>query len=601
MLSAQKYIEIVRNRGERQLPLNRVYRMIRHRDLFLAAYGKLYANKGATTPGVNPEDTVDGMSLQRIDRIIGRLETGTYQWTPVKRVYIGKKRGGKRPLGLPGWNDKLVQEVIRTILEAYYEPQFANSSHGFRPGRGCHTALETIRRTWKGTKWFIEGDIEGCFDNIDHDLLLDTIGRDIHDKRFLKLLRGMLKAGYMEDWHHHQTYSGTVQGGVISPILANLVLNELDQYVEKELIPQYTRRQRRRRNPKWRRLSRQMAKARQDGDIGRYRYLERQRRSVPSKDPHDDSHRRLKYCRYADDFILSFTGPRSEAEEIKAKIGAFLKSIKLPLSKEKTLITHATQNKARFLGYEIYVTRSDNRLTKYQRGNKMLKSRTINGNIMLNVPRDATGKWCVRYTRNGKSIHRSTLLNSSDYEIVMTFNVEFQGLLNYYSLAHNVAKRLSLVRYLCLKSLVKTLAAKHKQSSTWVYCRYTRQLENGRKVIAVNVPRDPPKKPLVSIFGAHSLVRDPSVVISDDVPYTFLHRSELVSRLLKDECELCGSIEGVQVHHVRKLADVREKYRGRKPPLWATFMMGRRRKTVVVCQSCHRSIHAGTYDGPKLN
>lgn len=601
MLSAQKYIEIVRSRGERKLPLNRVYRMIRHRDLFLAAYGKLYANRGATTPGVNPEDTVDGMSLERIDRIIGQLEAGAYQWTPVKRAYIDKKRGGKRPLGLPGWNDKLLQEVIRLILEAYYEPQFTDSSHGFRPGRGCHTALETIRRTWKGTKWFIEGDIKGCFDNIDHDLLLDIIGRDIQDERFLKLLRGMLKAGYMEDWHHHQTYSGTVQGGVVSPILSNIILNELDRYVENELIPQYTRGKRRRRNPEWRHLSYEMTKARRDGDIERYRQLERQRRAIPSKDPCDDNHRRLKYCRYADDFILGFTGPRSEAEEIKAKIAALLKSIRLSLSDDKTLITHAVKGKARFLGYEIYVTRSDNRLTTFQRGNKKLKSRAVNGNIMLTVPRDVTRAWCARYTKNGKPNHRSPLLSSSDYEIVMTFNVEFQGLLNYYALAHNVAKRLSLVRYMCLQSLVKTLAAKHKRSSAWIYRRYMRTLESGHRVIAVNVSREPPKKPLVAVFGPHSLTRDPYITIKDQKPYTHLHRTELVQRLLKGECELCGSSESIQVHHVRKLADVRKKYRGQKPPLWATFVLGRRRKTVVVCQSCHRSIHAGTYDGPKLN
>jgi group II intron reverse transcriptase/maturase len=487
--------------------------MIRHRDLFLAAYGKLYANEGATTPGVNPTDTVDGMSLNRIDRIIGQLEAGTYRWTPVKRVYIDKKRSGKRPLGLPGWNDKLMQEVIRMVLEAYYEPQFADSSHGFRPGRGCHTALETIRRTGKGTKWFIEGDIKGCFDNIDHDLLLNIIGRDIHDKRFLKLLKGMLRAGYMEDWSHHQTYSGTVQGGVVSPILTNIVLNELDQYVENELIPQHTSGQRRRRNPEWRRLSRQMAKAR-----------------IPSKDPYDDSHRRLKYCRYADDFILGFTGPKSEAEEIKAKIGAFLKRLKLILSDEKTLITHATGNMARFLGYEIYVTRSDNRLTQYQRSNTTVKSRAVNGSIMLNVPRDVAKEWRTRYTKNGKPIHRSTLLNSSDYEIVMTFNVEFLGLLNYYALAHNIAKRLSLVRYMCLQSLVKTLAAKHKQSSSWVYRRYTRRLENGRKVIAAEVPRDPPKKPLIAVFGAHSLTRDTSTIIKDRVPYLYLQRTECAAQ-----------------------------------------------------------------------
>jgi group II intron reverse transcriptase/maturase len=575
--------------------------MIRHRDLFLAAYGKLYANKGATTPGVNPEDTVDGMSLHRIDRIIGQLEAGTYRWTPVKRVCIDKKRGGKRPLGLPGWNDKLVQEVIRLILEAYYEPRFADSSHGFRPGRGCHTALETIRRRWIGTKWFIEGDITGCYDNIDHDLLLDIIGRDIHDERFLKLLRGMLKAGYMEDWHYYQTFSGTVQGGVVSPILSNIVLNELDQYVENELIPRYTHGDRRRRNPEWRRVSRQMAEARRDRDIDRYRQLERHRRTIPSKDPNDDDYRRLKYCRYADDFILGYIGPKSEADEIKAQIGRFLKRIKLALSQEKTLVTHAAEGKARFLGYDIYVAHSDNRLTEYQRGNMMLKKRAVNGKIILNVPRDVTNEWCTRYSKNGKSIHRAGLLNSSDYEIVLTFNVEFQGLLNYYALAHNVAKRLSLVRYTCLQSLVKTLAAKYRRPTSWVYRSYTRKLENGRKVIAVIVPRDPPKKPLVSIFGAHSLARDANIVIKDQTPRMYLQRTELIQRLLSSKCELCGATESIEVHHVRKLKDVRKKYRGQEPPPWAAFILGKRRKTVAVCQLCHHSIHAGTYDGPRLN
>ncbi len=601
MLSAQKYIEIVRSRGERKLPLNRVYRMIRHRDLFLAAYGKLYANEGATTPGVNPEDTVDGMSLARIDRIIGQLEAGTYQWTPAKRAYIGKKRGGKRPLGLPGWNDKLVQEVIRLILEAYYEPQFADSSHGFRPRRGCHTALETIRRKWLGTKWFIEGDIKGCYDNIDHDLLLDIIGRDIQDERFLKLLRSMLKAGYMEDWQHHQTYSGTVQGGVVSPILSNIVLNELDRYVEDELIPQYSRGKRRRKNPEARRLSRQMRKARRMGNHSEYRRLEKRRRALPSLDPTDDGFRRLKYCRYADDFILGFVGPRSEAEEIKAKISAFLRGMKLTLSEEKTLVTHATEGKARFLGYEIYVAQADNRLTTYRRGNRTLKKRAVNGKVILNVPRDVANEWRARYTREGKAIHRAHLLSSSDYDIVTTFNVELQGLLNYYALAHNIAKRLGIVRYTCLRSLVKTLAAKHKRPTSWVYRHYTRRLENGRKVIGVNVPRDPPKKPLVAIFGAHSLARDPNVVIEDRIPRMYLQRTELVQRLLANKCELCGATESIEVHHVRKLKDVRKKYRGKEPPPWAAFMLGKKRKTVVVCQPCHHSIHAGTYDGPKVN
>lgn len=371
--------------------------------------------------------------------------------------------------------------------------------------------------------------------------------------------------------------------------------------MEDKLIPQYTRGRQRKRNPKWRHLSYQMTKARREGDIERYRQLERQRRTLPSKDPCDDGYRRLKYCRYADDFILGFAGPRSEAEEIKAKVGAFLKRIKLSLSDDKTLITHARTSRARFLGYEIYVTRSDNRLTECQRDNKKLKTRAVNGSIMLSVPQDVAQEWCARYSSKGKPIHRTKLLCSSDYEIVMTFNLEIHGLLNYYALAHNIAKRLSLVRYVYLQSMVKTLAAKHKQSSAWVYRRYTRKLEDGRKVIVVTIPRDPPKKPLVAMFGPHSLARDPKVTLKDRKPYTYLTRTELVKRLLNGKCELCGSTERIEVHHVRKLADVRKKYHGREPPQWVVFMLGRRRKTVVVCQICHKSIHAGTYDGPKLN
>jgi len=241
MQSAQTYLEVVRSRGERRLELKRVYHNLRNRELFLSAYAKLYANHGAMTAGADPNDTVDGMSLRRIDRIIESLAAGTYRWQPARRVYITKANGKLRPLGLPGWNDKLLEEVIRMVLSAYYEPQFSRTSHGFRPGRGCHTTLQQIRREWKGMKWFIEGDIKGCFDHIDHDKLLAIIGRNIKDERFLKLLREMLAAGYLEDWRYKPTLTGTPQGGVLSPLLANIFLNELDQFAEKELMPQYTK------------------------------------------------------------------------------------------------------------------------------------------------------------------------------------------------------------------------------------------------------------------------------------------------------------------------------------------------------------------------
>lgn len=157
MRTAQTILTVIQERGKRKLPLERVYKMLFNRELYLAAYAKLYSNSGAMTKGVTNE-TVDGMSIQKIDNIIAALRDERYQWKPVRREYIPKKNGKKRPLGLPTWSDKLLQEVIRMILEAYYEPQFSEHSHGFRPNRACHTALQEIQ-VWKGTKWFIEGDI----------------------------------------------------------------------------------------------------------------------------------------------------------------------------------------------------------------------------------------------------------------------------------------------------------------------------------------------------------------------------------------------------------------------------------------------------------
>jgi group II intron reverse transcriptase/maturase len=575
--------------------------MIRQKDLFLAAYGNLYANQGATTPGIEPNDTVDAMSLARIDKIIEKLDTGTYRWTPVKRTYIEKKNGQKRPLGVPGWNDKMLQEVIRMILNAYYEPQFSEHSHGFRPGRGCHTALETIRRTWMGTKWFIEGDIQGCFDNIDHILLLDIIGRDIQDERLRKLLREMLEAGYMEDWQHHKTYSGTVQGGVVSPILSNIVLNELDKFIENELVPHYTKGQRRRKNPEYERLSKRMVTARRQRDIARYRRLEQQRRAIPSNDPWDENFRRLKFLRYADDFILGFAGPRVEAVEIKARIADFLKTIKLTLSAEKTLITHAARGSARFLGYDIYIAQNNSRITQHQSSLAPKKSRAVNGKMMLSVPREVANEWQRRYTRNGKPTHLAELLNHSDYEIVAAYDREFRGLRNYYILAPNLSKRLSPVRYACRQSLVKTLAAKHRKPTTWVYRRYMHKQQDGRKVIRVSIPRESPKRPLTATFGVEPLRYVKSTIIQDEVVPLHFRPTELVQRLLAETCELCGFSQQVEVHHVRRLADIKKKYRGRQqPPPWAVFMMERNRKTVVVCRQCHHKIHAGIYDGPRL-
>jgi len=301
MQNAQTYLEIVKSRGERRLELKRVYRNLRNQELFLIAYGKLYANEGAMTPGVNPTDIVDGMSLERIDNIIAELEAGVYQWNSTRRTYIPKGNGKYRPLSIPGWEDKLLQEVIRMVLNAYYEPQFSPNSHGFRPGRGCHTALRTIQTNWVGTKWFIEGDIRSCFDEINQEKLLQIIARDIKDDRLLKLIREMMEAGYMDNWQYHKTYSGVPQGNVISPLLANIYLNELDKFVEDELYPQYNAGKSRRNNPCYNHQQAMMAKAWRHGDRDKHKALAQELRTIPSKVTDDPDFRRLKYIRYADD------------------------------------------------------------------------------------------------------------------------------------------------------------------------------------------------------------------------------------------------------------------------------------------------------------
>lgn len=316
MRTAERVLNVIRERGQRGLPLERLYRLLFRRDLYLVAYAKLYRNAGAMTPGVTAE-TVDGMSLAKIDAIIASLRSETYRWTPVRRRYIPKKGGKLRPLGVPTWSDKLLQEVIRLLLEAYHEPQFSPHSHGFRPGRGCHTALQDVVHQGKGTKWFVEGDIAACFDRIDHQVLLGIVREKVHDGRFIRLLAGLLEAGYLEEWRWNATLSGTPQGGVISPLLANLVLDKLDRYVEHTLVPANTRGSRRKPYRPYAALTAVSRRARRSGDRSRAERAFKDAQSLPSKDPADPGYRRLWYVRYADDFLLGFIGPKAEALDIK--------------------------------------------------------------------------------------------------------------------------------------------------------------------------------------------------------------------------------------------------------------------------------------------
>jgi group II intron reverse transcriptase/maturase len=588
MRSAETVLGIIRDRGRRGLPLEDLYRQLFNRDLYLLAYGKIARNAGALTPGATAE-TVDGMSLAKIDATTDAVRHERYRWTPVRRTYIEKKGSTKkRPLGILTWSDKLLQEVLRLLLEAYYEPQFRPTSHGFRPGRGCHTALGEIYHRWVGTKWFIEGDISGCFDSLAHDVLVTILREKIHDNRVLRLIAGLLTAGYLEEWRYHATLSGSPQGSGLSPLLANIYLDRLDTFVETTLLPAYNRGKRRRANPAWVRVRGRRLRLERQGQIDQARVLRRQMQRVPSLDPTDPAYRRLRYLRYADDWLLGFSGPRHEAEEIKRRIGAFLHDeLKLELSEPKTLITHARTEAARFLGYDVVVLHNDRKHDR--RGH-----RSINGQIGLRVPADVVQAKCGRYRRHGQPVHRTELLHDTPYSIVAQYQQEYRGVVAYYQLAYNL-HQLNRLRWTMERSLTQTLACKLRISVRSVYRRYRAQVQTdqGPRVgLRVTVERREDKPPLVATWGGLPLVHRTAAVLDDDPPRIWGSRTELEQRLLAQTCERCGSQDRIQVHHVRALKDLRRKGRADKPD-WVKIMAARQRKTLVTCQACHAAIHAG--------
>lgn len=595
MQTAEHVLEAMRKLGERGLPLTRVYRHLYNRNLYLAAYNKLYRNDGALTKGT-VEETIDGMSLERIEDIIEEMRCERYKFKPSRRIWIdkpGKKE--KRGLGIPNFRDKLVQEVIRGLLEAYYEPKFSENSHGFRPGKGCHSALNQIRQQFKATSWFIEGDIRGCFDNINHDRLMEILAKKIHDGRLLNLIRNGLEAGILDDWVYTTTYSGTPQGGVLSPLLANIYLNELDQYVENTLLPEHNKGKERADNPAYRHYEYHIEQAKERNDATLLKQLIVERRNIASKDVQDPNFRRLRYVRYADDFVLSYIGSRAEAEQIKQAIAAYLENnLKLQLSQEKTLITSGRREKAQFLGYAISILHSDSKLSK--RKGTTLKRRSINGSVRLGIPYGLVHTKSRKYTEKGKPIHRKELTRNSIAEIFLQYQTEYRGLVNYYRYAEDI-HQLNSLKFIMEQSMMKTVASKLKISVSQAYSKYqTTTVVNGICYKTLGVTLETATGSQTFTWGGIPLIRHHGQIaqpIDDQVrTYKWSDRSELLTRLQSNKCELCGKESKVEAHHVRKLADLKKRWAGRKEkPNWVKRMIALQRKTLIVCPTCHREIH----------
>src|ERR1700691_5080693 len=527
MQEAEVVLDVLRERGRKGLPLTQLYRQMFNKDLYLVADGRIYPTQGARTPGPS-QDTADGMSEDLIDEVAAQMRRERYRFSPARRVYIPKKNGKLRPLGRPSWSDKLVGEVVRLLLEAYYEPRFSDRSHGFRKGRGCHTALREIHNTWTGTTWFIEGDISDCFGSLDHEILLRILAEKIHDQRFLRLIGSMLKAGFLEDWQYHETLSGCPQGGVVSPILSNIYLSKLDDFVERELIPQHTRGAGRAANLAYRQEYNRYRRARRLGDRAEARRLARLMRTLPTADPMDPGYRRLRYIRYADDHLLGFTGPKAEAEQIRRELAAFLREeLRLDLSADKTLITHGRTQKARFLGYDLIVQHSPSRPR-------------VNGRIGLRVPKDVVTAKQAPYRNHGTPWFRPALLNLDDLQIISIYGAEYRGIVQYYLLAQNVFT-LHRLRRVAETSMLKTLAAKHRTTVAKTARRHktTIATPHGPRTCFEAREERPGRKPLTARFGGIPLKRHKKAVITDRQPAPPARPKEIITRLLHGECEWC--------------------------------------------------------------
>ena len=574
----------------------RLYRNLFNEQMFYVAYQRIYAKQGNMTPGTDGK-TIDQMNIQRIGSLIASLKNETYQPNPAKRVYIPKKNGKKRPLGIPSFEDKLVQEVIRMILEAIYEGYFEYTSHGFRPFKSCHTALSSIQKRFVGAKWFIEGDIKGFFDNIDHCVLIGILEERINDVRFIRLIRKFLKAGYVEHWQFNHTYSGTPQGGIISPILANIYLDKFDKFMD-EYAKRFDKGNKRRVNPAYNRIcnKRNSLKRKLNSEtdvkkreilISQIRNMRTEMQQIPYGNDMDEQYRRLKYVRYADDFLIGVIGSKSDCEVIKADLTKYMQEqLKLELSEEKTLITNA-QDKAIFLGYEIYVQRSESKVkNSLGRTNRM-----FNGNVRLHVSTEiarnkllAMNAMVIKQV-NGKEIwwaeSRGFLTSLKEEDIIAQYNLEIRGFYNYYSIANNISAVGGTFGGIMKRSCIKTLAHKHNSTMRKEWKRY----REGKDFVVRY--KDSKGQEKCRVLYNEGFRRKPvnDFAECDHIPNTcFLPQASLVERLKNGVCELCGDKAPLMMHHVRTLSKLKADTE------WNKLMLKKGRKTLAVCEKCNALI-----------
>lgn len=593
-----------RQSQKEEYKFRRLYRNLYNPEFYFTAYDNLSKNDGALTMGVDKR-SIDGFSIEVIEELIEALKQRAYQPFPSKRVYIPKKDGKKRPLGIPSFADKLVQEVVRMILEAIYEPTFSVSSHAYRKERSCHTALQEIQRTFTGSNWFIEGDIKGFFDNINHHTLIGILRKRIEDEAFIELIWKFLRAGYLEEWKFHNTFSGAPQGGIISPILSNIYLNELDRYM-MNYIQQFNQGKKRKNNPEYQRKYTQMRstirkyknalekeqKEEAQQHLEQAKALKKELQTIPYSNPMDSTYKRLTYVRYADDFLIGVIGSKYDARYIKKTLTEYLMTtLQLELSSEKTLITHASEKHAGFLGYNIRVFRGSaprkdaiGRVCRY-----------LNGKVQLKMPHEAWVNKLKKYQAIKMSAdgtwmpkERGYFIHNEDLEIVAQYNSEIRGLYNYYRLAENVSNHMHRFAYFMYYSMLKTFASKYRVKTKEIRKHYEK---NRRFTVTYKTSRGEKQTHFIErSFPREKQSKEANLDLIPDTKYV-LSETKLSDRIKAEQCELCGKANTtIHMHHVKRLKDIKNKP---NKSFLEKRMVSRNRKTIALCKECHVKRHKG--------
>jgi len=578
-----------------------IYRLLYKEDLYHIAYERIKSKPGNMTPGTDKE-TLDSYSQGEINKTISQMRDETYQPKPSKITYIPKKNGKLRKLGIPSPRDKVIQEVMRLILEAIYDsPEgayFEETSHGFRKNRSPHTTLREVQRKWSGVNWFVEGDIKACFDEIPHDKLMEILSEKVQDQRFLNLVRKLLKSGYIDrEWGLRNSIIGTPQGGVLSPLLANVFLDKLDKYVE-QLKKEYEKGEAKKANRSYRALATRKEKLVQQEltKTKEFRDVVRQMRDMPSLDPSDENFIRIKYVRYADDWLIGVIGPKRVAEEIKVKIGEFLRNeLKLTLSEEKTKITHAKTEQARFLGVLIEKGRSDTQAQKVTLSTNgsghYFKRRSTGWEVILKAPTEdlikklAEKGYCDKL---GNPKAKGAFVGLDADQIIVKYSSVNRGILQYYRPCDNFVE-LRRIQYILKFSLAKTLAEKYKKTVPKVFTK-------GEILHKYITTKGEEKTVKFYINRSWKTDRD-AFGKGTEVDQTRLELRLRTRSKLGRPCIICGEEEGVEMHHVRHLRKLDER---KRKDGFIRVMIALNRKQLPLCSQCHDKVHAGKYDGIRI-